>query len=392
MNKNYPNTWHSIIVGAGASGLFCAGSYGAPKLLLEHNPQAGRKLNITGGGKCNFTNLRAFPKAYLCGGKHFCQPALAAFKPADFTALLEQAHIPFYEKEDGQLFAHRAEEITSLLVRRAREQHSEILFNTKVLHITQGQGLWRLETSRGVFYAQNMVLASGGYSYPSLGADGFAWRVGKELGLQTLPPRPALVSLPLPVPWRAVCRALAGNSLPAEISDGKRKERGMLLFTHEGISGPAVLQMSLYWKEGEKLRLNFLPDTDAEIYLKEHKNSPQAFSKILSPFISPKIAKAWLGELDVRAADAKKDILHAAARRLNAFEVIPSGTGGFTRAEVTAGGLDTAQFHAGTMECKTLPGLFVIGEALDVTGRLGGFNLHWAWASAAAAARSLAQR
>ena len=391
MNKKHPTVWHSIIVGAGASGLFCAGSYAAPKLLLEHNARPGRKLNITGGGKCNFTNLHAAPNAYLGGRKHFCQPALAAFAPEDFTALLEQAHIPFYEKEDGQLFARRAEDITSLLLRRAREKHTEMLYNTEVLHMAREQGMFRVETSRGAFYAQNLVLASGGYSYPSLGADGFAWRAAQELGLQTLPPRPALVSLTLPAPWRAVCRALAGNSLQAEVSAGKKKERGMLLFTHDGISGPAVLQMSLYWKEGEKLRLNFLPDTDAEIYFKEHKNSPQVFSKLLSPFISAKIAKAWLGELDVRAADAKKDILHAAARRLNAFEVIPSGTGGFTRAEVTAGGLDTAQFHAGTLECKSLPGLFVIGEALDVTGRLGGFNLHWAWASAAAAARQLAK-
>ncbi len=276
-------------------------------------------------------------------------------------------------------------------MRRAREKHTEILHNTEVLHITWEQGLFRAETSRGAFYAQNLVLASGGYSYPSLGADGFAWRAAQELGLQTLPPRPALVSLTLPAPWRAVCRALAGNSLQAEVSAGKKKERGMLLFTHDGISGPAVLQTSLYWKEGEKLRLNFLPDTDAEMYLKEHKNNPQTFSKLLSPFISPKIAKAWLGELDMRAADSPKETLHAAAQRLNAVEIIPSGTAGFTRAEVTAGGLDTAQFHAGTLECKSLPGLFVIGEALDVTGRLGGFNLHWAWASAAAAARQLAK-
>ncbi len=384
--------WHSILIGGGASGLFCAGSYAAPKLLLEHNKQAGRKLNITGGGKCNFTNLYVKDKAYVCGEKHFCHAALAAFGPQDFVRLLEKAHISYSEKTQGQLFARNAAEITGFLIRRAKENHTEILCGCEVLRITKEHGLFCVQTSRGNYCGKNVVIASGGLSYPQLGASAFAWRAAKELGLETAAPRPALVSLALPSPYNRICRNLAGNSLLAEIRCAKQKERDMLLFTHDGISGPAVLQISLYWQEGEKILVNFLPDVQVQGYLQCHKNRPELFSKILSPFLPARILREWLGEWDVRAADAKKDALLAAARRLNAFACIPVGTGGFRRAEITAGGLNVKQFDARSMECKQQKGLFVIGEALDVGGRLGGFNLHWAWASAKAAAAALAAR
>lgn len=390
MTQPHPDIWHSIIVGGGASGLMCAGSFPARKLLLEHNARPGAKLNVTGGGKCNFTNLRVTPADYESARKHFCKNALAAYAPQDFIALLQKEKIPFYEKEAGQLFTYDAREITRLLERRAKANNTVFSCSTRVLHITREDGLFCAQTSRGKFYALRLVLATGGLSYPALGATGFTFQAARALGLTTEPPRPALVGLNAPDPWRRVCRALAGNTTAAEVTAGKRTEKGRLLFTHDGVSGPAVLQASLSWKEGESVRVNFLPGTDAREFLQKHKNEPALFSKILSPLIAPKIAKALLGELDARASDAPKDALAKAAARLNAFSFVPYGTGGYTRAEVTAGGVDVGQINPSTMQCKNIPGLFVIGEALDVTGRLGGYNLHWAWASAACAAKALA--
>ena len=384
--------WHSIIVGGGASGLFCASKYAAPKLLLEHNARPGAKLAVTGGGKCNFSNLNVTERDYVCQSKHFCHAALAAFRPRDFICILEEEKIPFDTLQNGQLFAQNAREITQLLVRCARTQNTDIRCKTEVLKIQKENGLFRVTTSEGTFYTANLVLATGGLSYPDLGATGFAFRTAQELGLNLVPLRPALAGLRAPDPLKTWCRQLAGNSIEAEITVGKRIEKGSLLFTHEGFSGPAVLQASLYWQEAMPLRINFLPGTDVLAWLQKNKNNTACFSKILAEFLPAKIAKTLLQENDVRAADAKKETLLAAARRLNALSFQPTGTSGYTRAEVTAGGVDTVQFSPASMECKSIAGLFYIGEALDVTGRLGGYNLHWAWASAAAAARALARR
>ncbi len=370
----------------------CAGSFNAAKLVLEHNVRPGVKLAVTGGGKCNFTHLPTLPKDYICQNKHFCKSALAAFKPQDFISLLKTEQLIFTEKEPGQLFAQNAKDIVHLLERRAKKANTSFLYNTQALNITQENGLFCVRTSKGNFYANHLVIATGGLSYPALGATGFAYQAAKELGLSVTPRQPALTSLHLPHPWRNRCRSLAGNSCPAEVSVQKHTERGALLFTHEGFSGPAIMQSSLYWQEGEEVRINFLPDINVEAFLREHKNEPALFSKILADILPPKITKILLGDLDVRAADANKETLRQAAERLNAFCFIPRSTGGYTHAEVTVGGVDTSAFQASTMECKNIPGLFFIGEALDVTGRLGGYNLHWAWASAACAAKALSQR
>lgn len=392
MTPKHPEIWHSIIVGGGASGLMCAGSYAAPKLLIEHNVRLGAKLAVTGGGKCNFTNLSVRAADYESARKHFCKNALAAFKPQDFIRLLDAEKIPYHEKEAGQLFAQDAREIVRLLQRRARQNNTTFSCSTQALKISREKDLFCVETSKGKFYAGNVVVASGGLSYPALGATGFAFQTAKSLGLQTAALRPALVSLSAPAPWRRICRELAGNSCPAQITAGKHVEEGQLLFTHDGVSGPVVLQTSLYWREGETVRVNFLPGTDAENFLRARKNETVRFSKLLRGLLPEKIAKTLLQELDARAADAPKETLLAAAARLNRFEFVPSGTGGYTRAEVTAGGVDAGEINPSTMQCKAIPGLFFIGEALDVTGRLGGYNLHWAWASAFCAAKALAAR
>lgn len=392
MNHTQQPIWHTVIVGGGAAGLFCAGSFGAEKLLLEHNPQVGVKLSITGGGKCNFSNLRISPRDYVSQSKHFCHNALAAFGPQNFIHLLQENHIPFEEKENGQLFAQHAADITRLLVRRAQDMHTHIKTCVEVLKIQKEKDIFRIETSAGIFYSLNLVLACGGLSYPALGASGLAAKAAAQLGLPVIEQRPVLVSLQAPKPWREICRQLAGNSLEALVTVGKHKEEGSLLFTHEGFSGPVILQTSLYWREEQEIRINFMPIADAASVLQQHKNEALSFSKILAPYINVRLCKTWLGPLDVRASDAKKETLLAAARQLNQFAFIPSGTGRYTHAEATAGGLDCACFNPHTMECKDTTGLFAIGEALDVTGRLGGYNLHWAWASAAAAANALKQR
>lgn len=392
MTASHTDIWHTLIVGAGASGLMCAGSFAAPKLVLEHNPGPGRKLNVTGGGKCNFTHSSVSAADYVSGSKHFCKNALAAFRPEQFTALLDSAHIPYTQTPSGQFFAQDARAITHLLVTRAKENNTSFSFSTQVLDIRPENGLFRVHTSRGTFHAMNIVLACGGLSYPSLGATSFAWQIARPLGLTAVAPRPALVGLSLPSPWKERCRALAGNTLRAKLQTGKHIEEGPLLFTHDGVSGPAVLQSSLYWREGETIRLNFLPDIDAETFLRTHKNENASFSKILTSFIAPKISKTLLAELDAHAADASNKTLRLAGDILNRLTCVPRGTAGYAKAEVTAGGVDCTAFNPSTMECKKLPGFFVIGEALDVTGRVGGYNLHWAWASAWAATRALAAR
>ncbi len=388
----HTDIWHTLIIGGGAGGLFCAGSFAAPKLLLEHNRRPGEKLSITGGGKCNFGHRSVTAGDYLCSHKHFCKNALAAFGPQAFAQLLKQAKIPFDELPSGQFFARSSPEITRFLTQRARQQNTTISCQTQVLGLTREKDLFCVRTSRGNFYARQVVVAAGGLSYPALGATGLSFQLAQALGLSVTPLRPALVGLSVPQPLRAACKALAGNSCPVEVSVGKHTERGQLLFTHEGVSGPAVLQSSLFWNEGEKVQINFLPQLSWAQFLAQHKNEPTSFSKLLSPHLSAKIIKTLLGPLDVRAADASKDVLRRVEQTLQAWQFVPTGTAGYTRAEVTAGGVDVTQINPHTLECKTLPGLFFIGEALDVTGRVGGYNLHWAWASAFCAAQELAKR
>ncbi len=389
MNQKQTEIWHTIIIGAGASGLFCAGSFSASKLVLEHNDRAGKKLSVTGGGKCNFTNLFLSATDYVSSQKHFCKNALAAFKPQHFTDILAQEKIPFYEKEKGQLFTYDAKEVVKLLEKRAKKQNSTFSYNTQVLSIQKEKDFFRVQTSKGVFYAYHVVVAAGGLSYPALGASGFAFQAAQSLGINLIPIRPALVGFRLAEPWRNICRSLAGNSLSCTVKTQNREENGQLLFTHDGISGPVVLQSSLFHKEGEKIFINFLPQKDALAILKNHKNKKETFSKILSAFIAPKISRLILQELDLPACEATKEILHRAAERLNRFECTPIATAGYTKAEVTAGGIDPQTIDSHCMQSKEINGLFFIGEALDVTGRLGGFNLHWAWASAYVCAQHL---
>ena len=384
--------WHTVIIGAGASGLMCAGSFDAPKLVLEHNNAPGRKLNITGGGKCNFTHKTLSAKDYVCSQKHFAHAALAAFPPEKLLHVFKDASIKYEVREDGCLFAQSAADITRFLFQRAKKHHTTFSFDTQVLSVIKSNELFVIRTSKGIVYARQLVIASGGLSYPQLGAGALAWQIAQSFDLPTVAPRPALVGLRAEKDFRQQCKTLAGNTLPVQIRTQKQIENGSLLFTHEGISGPAVLQTSLYWQEGQEMQINFCPTVDVLSVLRARKNEPVYFSKILQSVLPVKITKTLLGFADLPAAQATKEQLVYAANQLNHFRFTPQSTAGYTHAEITCGGIDTSVLDGHTLQCKKINGLYFIGEAVDVTGRMGGYNLHWAWASARAAAANLSQQ
>ncbi|MBR2082154.1 MAG: aminoacetone oxidase family FAD-binding enzyme [Elusimicrobiaceae bacterium] len=383
-------TYHTAIIGAGASGLFCAGSFSRSKIILDHNPRPGVKVKISGGGKCNFTNRNVTACDYDSQNKHFCKSALAAFGPQHFVGLLQHAHIPYEERTHGQLFAKSAQDIVDFLVQRAKAAHTDIALNTQVLDVTPGTDGFLIRTSTGTIRAEQVVLACGGLSYPALGASSLGPQLARKLNLNLIAQRPALCGLSWPKQLRPLCKLLAGNSTLAQVKTGKHSFTEQLLFTHEGISGPAVLPVSLFYKEGESVTVNFLPGTSVRELFSVHKNTTRKMSAVLP--LPGKMAGVLLGVLDKPLANATKSELESAIRQLEQFTFIPAGTAGYTRAEVTAGGIDTRQINPSTFEVKTIPGLFVIGELLDVTGRLGGYNLQWAWSSGWCAAQALAKK
>lgn len=388
-NEIKNTVFHTAVIGGGASGLMCAGSFSHRKILIERNAKPGQKVSVSGGGKCNFSNRSVSAADYLCQNKHFCKSALTAFKPQDFLNLLEQDGIKWEERSHGQLFAFDAQDIVRLLLRRAKAANTLFLTDTLALDVRFENGLFVIDTSAGPVRAQRAVLSCGGLSFPTLGASGFGVKIARKFGLEIIEQRPALAGLMLPKNLRERFCKLAGNSLKAAVSCGKRTFEEQLLFTHEGVSGPAVLQASLYWTPGETVEIDFLPGTDANELFRAQKNSHKTFSATLAEKLSAKIAKTVLGPLDRDLANASRAELEAAAAAVNRFSFAPQGTSGYTRAEVTAGGVDTREINPVTFEARRAPGLYVTGELLDVTGRLGGFNLQWAWSSGRAAAHAL---
>lgn len=381
-------TYHTAIIGAGASGLFCAGSFNQPKIILDHNAKPGVRVGVSGGGKCNFSNRYITAADYQSQAPHFCKSALAAFEPQDFTRLLDNAQIPYEERADGQLFARNAQDMVNFLARRAQAAHTDFSLNTEVLDIQTLEDTFLIRTSKGTIQASQVVLACGGLSYPALGASSLGNKLARKFGLPVIEQRPALCGLTLPKQGRARCKALAGNSTVAEVKTGRHTFTGPLLFTHEGISGPPVLSISLFWQEGTPVHVNFLPTTNVLTLLQQHKTENKRISSCLP--LTGKIAQTLLGSLDQPLANISKNTLLQAVQQISSFSFVPTGTSGYNKAEVTSGGIDTRTICANTFEVKTIPGLYIIGEVLDVTGRLGGFNLHWAWSSAWCAAQNLA--
>ena len=382
--------YHTAIIGAGASGLFCAGSFDAPKIVLEANAKPALKVSVSGGGKCNFSNRFISAANYESRNKHFCKSALAAFTPADFTALLDEERVPWEERENGQLFAKNAKDIVHFLLKRAQAHHSQIALGVRVLDIQKDTTGFVLATSSGPIRAQHVVLASGGVSFPALGGNSLAAKIARQFKLNFVEQRPVLCGLSFPKNLRPLCTQLAGNSLPVVIRQNKHVFEGDLLFTHDGISGPAVLQLSLFWQPEIPVEIDFLPHQNAAEILAAHKNSTHALSSVFD--LPHKLAKTLLASCDGPLATATREQLRAAVQTLHHFSFTATSTAGYTKAEATAGGIDTREINPSTLEARRAPGLFVTGEALDVTGNLGGYNLHWAWASGFAAAQALRHR
>ena len=397
MHSTTPRPFDVVILGAGAAGLFCAamaGQRGRRVALLEHGAQPGRKILISGGGRCNFTNIHCTPQNFLSANPHFAKSALALFESRHFVELVERYNIPWHEKTLGQLFCDRsARDILNLLLvecERARAFNGsvELVLNARDILVERSSD-FRITSSQGEFTAPALVVATGGLSIPRLGATGYAYDLARQFGLAVIPPRPALVPLVLGPP-EAAWTALTGVSamVEARAARGPRFREKMLV-THRGLSGPAILQASSYWHPDEPIHVDLAPDAAllAPLLAPDARRDVPALRRALSDQLPQRLA-THLAKVATPSGWSNA-ALDAHEHRLHHWPFHPTGTEGFEKAEVTAGGIDTNGLHARTMEARAVSGLFFIGEAVDVTGHLGGFNFQWAWASAIAAARAL---
>ncbi len=392
------------IIGAGAAGLFCAGiagQRGLKVLLLDHSPKVAEKIRISGGGRANFTNLDAGPRNFLSENPHFCRGALSRYTPQDFIALLQRDGIAFHEKHKGQLFCDRsAEDLIALLLREC-EAGGVVRWQPCAVDDVQSAAetpaRYRVQTARGPVSAHSLVVATGGLSIPQIGASDVGYRIARRFGLRVVDPRPALVPLTFDAAaWKPFAE-LAGVALPVEIATGTGREKAQfsedLLFTHRGLSGPAVLQVSSYWKPGTPIRVDLAPTADLREALQSAKlGSRRLLTNVLAEHLPARLATAWTQqrqEWQRPVNEAADKHLVALAEALRAWSLVPTGTEGYRKAEVTAGGVDTRDLSSQTMESRQ-PGLYFIGEVVDVTGWLGGYNFQWAWSSAYACAQALA--
>jgi predicted Rossmann fold flavoprotein len=367
-----------IVAGAGAAGLMCAiraGQRGRKVLLLEHADKVGKKILISGGGRCNFTNLLSRPEAFLSANPHFCKSALARYTQHDFIALVEKHRIAWHEKTLGQLFCDgSARQIVALLLAEGAAAGVDVRLAHRITGIDKADR-FTVTTDHGAFTAASLVLATGGLSIPRMGATDFAHDTARRFGLTLTEARPALVPFTLEVP------ALSGVSLEVVTRLDRVSFREAMLYTHRGLSGPAILQISSYWREGREISIDLLPDVDAASFLKERKRTrPRAeLRTVLAEVLPQRLAQNVAPEGTM--ANLRDRDLETLAGRLKAWKIVPNGTEGYAKAEVTVGGIDTAELSSRTMEAKKVPGLYVIGEAVDVTGWLGGYNFQWAWSS-----------
>ncbi|HTN09489.1 MAG TPA: NAD(P)/FAD-dependent oxidoreductase [Acetobacteraceae bacterium] len=386
----------AIVIGAGAAGLMCAiaaGQRGRRVLVLEHGRQAGAKILISGGGRCNFTNTGTAPGRFFSANPHFAKSALARYTPRDFIALVERHGIAWHEKTLGQLFCDgSARAIVAMLLAECAAVGVEIRTGCRVTGLSRADA-FRVETDQGAFTAAALVLASGGLSIPKMGATGFAHEVASRFGLALVPPLPGLVPLTFAGDELALMQPLSGLALEVSASCGRTSFREAMLFTHRGLSGPAILQISSVWRQGEAITLDLLPGQDARALLLARKQArPNAELKtVLAEFLPQRLASALTeGRLPNAPMGRLRDReLAAVAEKLARWRLIPAGSEGYAKAEVTLGGIDTAGLSSQTMQARAVPGLFVIGEAVDVTGWLGGYNFQWAWASGQAAGQAV---
>jgi predicted Rossmann fold flavoprotein len=396
-----------VIVGAGAAGLFCAGvagQLGLSVLLIDHSPKVAEKIRISGGGRCNFTNrlidASAPHKHFLSENPHFCRSALSRYTAQDFIDLMQSYDIPFHEKHKGQLFCDRsAEDLIQMLLKECDKGGVLRWQGCGVKAISQTGKGYHLQTDQGLVEVGAVVIATGGLSIPKIGATDFGYRIAQQFGLRLVSRRPGLVPLTFDDKEWAPYASLAGLSLPVSIETGAKKTRMSfdedLLFTHRGLSGPAVLQISSYWHEGQPLHLNLAPQADIEGSLMQAKvRSKKLIANELGAWVPNRLADAWVAQdsqWQRPVAEASDKALTQLAQKLSHWPLTPNGSEGYKKAEVTLGGVDTRDLSSQTMESKQ-PGLYFIGEVVDVTGWLGGYNFQWAWASAFACAHALKQK
>lgn len=388
-------TFDVIVLGAGAAGLMCAmtaAQRGRRVLLLDHADQAGAKILISGGGRCNFTNLHTAPDRFISANPHFCKSALSRYRPSDFVALVNRHGIAWHEKTLGQLFCDgSARAVVAMLLAECAAAGVDLRLGYRVTEIGKTDA-FTVASDHGAFVCDSLVLATGGLSIPKMGATGFAHDVARRFGLTLVAPAPALVPLIFAGDDLALMQGLSGVSLEIDARIGKRAFREAMLFTHRGLSGPAILQISSYWRPGEAIALNMAPGRDAARALLDFKRTrPKAeLRTVLSEMLPQRLAAglAPAAETPQRLADTPDRTLAALAARVAGWRVTPSGSEGYAKAEVTRGGVDTRHLSSRTMAANDVPGLFVIGEAVDVTGWLGGYNFQWAWASGFCAGRA----
>ncbi len=396
-----------IVIGAGAAGLLCAaraGQRGLRVLVIDHAERLGEKIRISGGGRCNFTNLRTGPESFISANPDFCRSALARFTPEHFLRLVERHGIAWHEKTLGQLFCdHSSTEIIKMLLAECERGRVEIRHPLQVVSVGRNDAFF-VETSGGRFAAFRLVVATGGLSIPAIGATGLGYEIAKHFGLSVVPPSPGLVPLALDTPDLDRFASLSGVSFETAATVGDARPaapvfREAALLTHRGLSGPAVLQVSNYWRPGASVEFDLMPEIDAEAWLAERRADPKSARSELAPALSqhlPKplperFARAWAAACapPKPLAQWTRAEIADVARQLKAWQLRPSGTLGYKKAEVTLGGVDTRALSQKSMQARSVPGLAFIGEVVDVTGWLGGYNFQWAWASAAACADNL---
>ncbi|MGF6172704.1 NAD(P)/FAD-dependent oxidoreductase [Ensifer sp. 4252] len=387
-----------VIIGAGAAGMMCAieaGKRGRRVLVIDHAKAPGEKIRISGGGRCNFTNIHAGPKNFLSANPHFCKSALARYGARDFLALVEKHGIAWHEKTLGQLFCdHSAKDIIRMLLTEMRDVGAELRLETTVESVERHGAGFRVMTDEGPVDAQSLVVASGGKSIPKMGATGLAYKLAEQFRLALVETRPGLVPLTLDPAQLETIGELAGVAADAEARSGKTAFREAVLITHRGLSGPAILQISSYWREGQDIVLRLMPDIDIASILKgaRRANGKQAIQTALADILPRRLAQFFADGAKLtgrQLADLSDKTIDALSVSIQAWTIKPAGSEGYRTAEVTLGGVDTSGLDSKTMQAKTVPGLYFVGECVDVTGWLGGYNFQWAWASGFAAGQDV---
>lgn len=390
MNKNQ---FDSIIIGAGAAGLMCAQLSGKTQqkvLLIDHSTKLAEKIRISGGGRCNFTNINTSPECYISQNKHFMKSALSRYTPYHFTELLDYHNIGYHEKTLGQLFCNeKSQAIIDLLYNLCIQNNVDIKLNTQILNIEKN-GNFIINTNNGTYISEKLVIATGGLSIPQIGATGFGYNIAKQFDIDIVKTTPALVPLTLDPKDLNYFSHLSGISFDSTTTTNNQEFRENSLFTHRGLSGPAILQISSYWTSGKAIYLNMLPNIDIINNIETNRKSNKKLSSFLGQFVSERMANSLVNILnfDTNISQLNNTQIKQINELIHEYSFIPSGTEGYKKAEVTKGGISTAELNSKTMMSNKVDGLYFIGEVVDVTGWLGGYNFQWAWASAYAAAAS----